>query len=203
MLAAASAAHVATSIYTDEASFLAAAGGGLSTYGFEDFTTDTSFVGAPLDVGAFTVTYSGAISAGFNLIDALPAVSLNNSFASSALVGGVSLDQTIDLVFDTAITAFGATFNALNDDAERSFFTVNGENFTTGVQTGLVEEFVGFVSDTPFTTVTITGLAPSEGFGMDDVQYGGADMPVIPLPASALLLLAGVGALGAARARKA
>lgn len=187
-------AHAAVVGYTDDLTWTAAAGT-VSTEGFDGFAADTDFSGAPVDVGDFTVTYNGALSAGsFNFIDALPTSSVNNLFGSAALIGGVLDGETVTLTFDTAITSFGAYFAYLNDNADRSVFDVGGATFQLPQNVGPTTEFFGVVSDVAFTEFTIRGLPASEGWGMDDIRYGGT--APIPLPASLGFLGAGLFALG-------
>ncbi|MEX5729670.1 hypothetical protein Ga0609869_003023 [Rhodovulum iodosum] len=201
-LAAATGGHAAVVGYTSEAAWLAAAGGGLSFEGFDGIASDTSFAGAPLDVGDFTISYTGSISGGsFNYIDTLPPSSPNNLFASNAMIGGVNEGETVTLTFDSAITSFGASFAALNDNADRSVFEVGGSTLQLAQNTGLVIEFFGVVSDTPFTEFTLRGLAASEGYGMDNVRYG-VEQTVVPLPASALLLGSGLALVGGLSRRR-
>lgn len=194
---ATSGANAAVVGYTDEVSWTADAAAVLSTEGFDGFAGDTDFSSGPLDIGDFTVSYTGNLGPGsYNFIDALPTSSPNNLFGSNALIGGVTGGETITLIFDTAITSFSAYFAFLNDNADRSEFDVLGTTFQLAQNTSAVVEFFGVVSDVAFTEFTIRGLPASEGFGMDNLQYGVAAVPIpasIALLGGGLLLLGGLG----------
>lgn len=65
-----------------------------------------------------------------------------------------------------------------------------------------VSGFIGFISDTAFSTISITGPG-NDFFSIDDIYVSGdAVLPEIPLPAAFPLMLAGLAGLGFASRRK-
>jgi len=137
-----------------------------------------------------------------------------------------STPDGVRFTFDSAVTAFGVFIGGLGDFGTGTTLSGSlstGETFTvianfavppdfdpTNVFTGNTR-FFGITSATPFTTLTFT-TAGTDGDGIvfDDMLTarvaggggGGEDPSVVPLPASALLLLAGIGGLAAVRRRR-
>lgn len=194
-------ANAAVTVYDNSGDFLANAGGILATEDFNSYGADVSFSGTTIDIGDFTVTHNGSTSTPYNVIDAHPlGIGDFDIDGTSLLNGGVVDGETIVLTFDAPIYAFAADFSALNDGVQRSFFQVAGEDIYLPVLGGVEQQFVGFISDIAFTTITLVSLAASEGYGMDNLMYGGASE--VPIPAALPLLLSGLGAMGFASRRK-
>ena len=131
---------------------------------------------------------------------------------------GLKLDETFTMVFNSAIYSFGALFAGVNNGTllgPRSTISINFENGTSleyGATNGWLTQtndftarFWGFVSASPFSSVTFKGLARSEGFGIDNVQWASAPPPTpVPVPASGVLLMGAMvvaGWFGRRRAR--
>ncbi|MEM9392909.1 MAG: VPLPA-CTERM sorting domain-containing protein [Pseudomonadota bacterium] len=111
------------------------------------------------------------------------------------------------LNFGTAITAWGA--HILTGDGGGG---VGIRVFADGVFMGAVgtgsdpnDAYFGFLSDTPFSSITlVSGFKPngkggSDGYRLDTMTYG--DIAVMPLPAGAWLLISGLFGLALARCR--
>ncbi len=195
-------AEAAVVNYTDRTAFEAALGT-KATEGFEGVAKNTSLIGAPIDLGAFTIqTFSNYVN-GWNFVgDSIAWKDDLRASNSRQVFGGLGFGHTMVLTFTQAILGFGADFGALNDFADsgagtRSQFEVNGQVITAPAQNGVGgRTFFGFVSDTPFTQVVMRGLRPTEAFGMDNVTYGTPAPAPVPVPAG-LPLLAGALGLGA------
>lgn len=192
--------------YEDEAAFATAAGL-LSVEDFSGRTVGSSLAGT-VDFGGFTTTLVSTVGGPFfNVVGTGPSLpyGLNAlGLSGTNLQVGLRRGETFTFTFATAITAFGATFAGVNDFVRRSGFSAAGSTDWLGVVQDWNARFFGVVSDTPFTTVTITGGPFSEGFGIDNVRWASAPIPTpVPLPASGLLLLAGVAAVGLLGRRRA
>lgn len=193
----AGAAQAATTSFTNELLFAQAAGN-LTTEDFSAATVGTSLIGT-VDFGPFsTIVNSTVTGNGFNVI-ADPGVNAGGMVGRN-LQFGLLDGETVTIVFDQAITAFGAMFAAINDlNRARSTFSGGGTTDWLAPVSGAGGRFFGIVSDTAFTSVTITGLSNSEGFGLDNLRYGTATP--VPVPASGLLL-GGMALLGGWMARR-
>jgi hypothetical protein len=115
--------------------------------------------------------------------------------------GFFSPGETISFSFPGPVIAFGISintfaqgagaFSATNDvgDVALSFF----DPFP-GSSTG---QFVGFISDTPFSAVSIIAAPGDDGYTLDDLTF----VPVaIPAPATLIVVGAGLAGVGAASA---
>ena len=117
--------------------------------------------------------------------------------------GFFSPGETISFSFPGPIIAFGISINtfaqgagaysATNDlgDVAPSFF----DPFP-GVSTG---QFVGFISDTPFSAVTISAAPGDDGYTLDDLNFAPVAV-AIPAPATLILVGAGLAGVGAVSA---
>lgn len=113
-------------------------------------------------------------------------------------------DETATLVFDSAITAFAIDINTFSETDGAYSATLD----TGVVVTSLFEvfpgqitgQFIGFVSDTPFTSVTIASLT-GFSYTLDTLVYGDASSVVIPLPGALVLFLGVLPVLGLRRRR--
>ena len=178
-IAVAGTASAATTMYTDRAAFEAAAGA-LTT---EDFS------GAPSS--AFTYGVHGGTVA---IAGGASSYAVNGTDYLDTDIAGTPIDPgTLTITFTSAITAFGADFFSLNNNVPRTYLNVGGTEFNPLPDS---PAFLGFISDTGFTTVTF--FNPLDGgnddhFGLDNLSYGAA-----PEPASWAMMLGGFGAIGGA-----
>jgi hypothetical protein len=115
-----------------------------------------------------------------------PTETISFGFPGGALAFGISINT-----FATGTGAHQASTN-LGDVAGSVFDPFPG--LTTG-------QFIGFLSDTPFSTVTLT--APG-GFSytLDDLSFVPVTVPPVAVPGPATLILVGAGLAGAASWRR-
>jgi hypothetical protein len=115
-----------------------------------------------------------------------PTETIRFGFPGGALAFGISINT-----FATAPGAYTATTD-LGDTAPSAF-----DPFP-GLPTG---QFVGFLSDTPFSTVTLA--APSGlSYTLDDLNFLPVTVPPVAVPGPATLILVGAGLAGAASWRR-
>jgi hypothetical protein len=129
-------------------------------------------------------------------------VSAPASTAAHAAYTAFDFGDALTFSFDQAITAFGAEFRQLKDNDTRTLADVGGQTLDIpGVPGGSVRSFFGFVSDTPFTSVSFRGVA-NDVYGIDDVTFGAAlRVPAVPEPGSVALLSLGLVGVAVARRR--
>ncbi len=174
------------------ASWAAAYGGTLITEGFELVPSMTS---AP------SITFTDfTIARTINSFTVVTGPNAAVSEGSQALKPGVVNGGTVTFTFTSAQSAFGVDINDHDNLDTRYFISVNNTaSDTTGeVATALAldpKAFVGFISDTPFTTVTFgrldASLLQDSGQGWDNVQYG-SPIPEPGTVASLSALLVGL-----------
>ena len=176
-------AHAVLTVYTSRAAFVAA------TAGFGASTTETFDTDRALALG--DNLYNGV---DYRLTGATEGA---NAISNGALQGDEYFQSSLDLVFGSAIQAFGADFTEANTSSGL-FFTINGE--TVDLASVLADPgtgFFGVVSSSAFTAVDVNGGAnPNEIYALDNLT----SVQAVPEPASLAAL--GLGAVGLLRRRK-
>lgn len=189
VILAASPAAAAITTYEDfSGAAFAAAAGPTTVFDFNG-TPDGSFDGTSYDVGPFTLT--GDATNGFGGMEVIAGhVDANVCGAATC---GASFGYTID--FAAPITAFAATFFGAATNSSLTF-TVDGNSFAGPIYN---YSFFGFVSDTAFSRITISG--ENELHQFDDVRFASA--AAVPEPATWAMLLGGIGVTGGVLRRRA
>lgn len=192
-------ASAATLLSLDRATFQAAIAGS-TTLGIQNF--DSLPLGTLTSDG--TVTYSSSTGTPVVQNTFLPSTA-PNSLGRSDINFFTSAD-TATFTFTTAITAFAIDVNTFAT-APGSFLgtlntgdTVNSifETFP-GFGTG---QFIGFVSDTPFTSLTVS--APGQfAYTLDTLIYGAREQVTggVPEPTTWALMILGFAMVGSAMRR--
>lgn len=197
--------------FTDRATFTGALGSRFFVAS-EDFSNNPpGFTPIPVntqfDVGAFDVFYTTANnqdqstialrnSAGDQRLD-LQFDSGNGAGASEP--GRIT--TSIEFRFDDELFGFGGDWGALtgaftSDDGNMLTINVNGDTVNIddllGDPPGTGDDengFVGFISDTPFTSITLTGVAV---FSVDSFSFDNALLVGPPVPEPSTLLVTAV-----------
>jgi hypothetical protein len=114
-------------------------------------------------------------------------------------------DGTMTFAFDTPITAWGAFLTGMEASLGGSILASfdNGAPQLVAILSNSLGgvEFVGFISDTSFSSITLSKTSGGDGWGIDDVYYSSQNAMSTPEPASAVLLAAGLIGLAARRRR--
>lgn len=194
--------------FTTRADFVAAAGAS-TTETFDSIAPDTQFRTQSVDLGAFTIAGFGPNQASWNAINPTPAPgnTIYNVNGSSFVFGATDVGTGFSVTFDSAVTAFGADFRGLNnqDNVARTFIVVNGTELAATIVAGNdVGSFFGFISDTPFTTISFIrnpDLIPGhmDAFGMDNVTFATG---AVPEPSTWAMMILGFASLGFATYRR-
>lgn len=171
----ASATHAATSVYTDRAAFDLATGG---TLAFDDFSSGST------TNANFSVTGNGVF------------VTNDGELRGRPTIRGSDMTYT----FSSPISAFGGDFDTSpGGNGIGLRFTLGSGEVVSEELSAPYDNFWGFVADTTFTTLTISG---GSGFGFaethtfDNFSFGiAAPLAPVPLPASLPLLFAAVAGL--------
>ncbi len=199
--------------FTNRAQWASASGPQIFLENFEGFAQDTSFRTSALLIaaGQGTLTREGVDrGAPFHTIDVPPYGPIDSDTASGSVFAycftdspeGMSQGTQVRLTFNTPIRAFGMDI-FLGAIAEGLTLEIIGAaNQVLGTitpQTSPTGTFAGFVSADPvasvrFRSAMLVSGSAGEAFGLDNL----AGSP-IPAPASAAVLLAGLGLIGRRR----
>ena len=186
LLAIAGPLHGAVTLFTDAASWNAAAAPGASAIYLEDFqgfAADTSFQTSPVAGSFFTLEQEG--SGEFrNTIDVPPLSFTDNNGTSHASLFTNYGVTTVEMSFDSPVFAWGADFfdAGSNEMVDLDLVGPGGGTLAT-VQVPDEDTFFGFVITGPVQSVEeivfksrtdIPGMG-GEGFGMDNVRGAAAD----------------------------
>ena len=180
-------------------------------------TFDNRIVGPTVFDSNTTITFDGGITSTATTNQQF------NEVRDGAFRGGTrrgrsaEFDQTLTFDFGREITAFGGDFTGAGGILVSGMFEGMTQTFAIGDSLMNGTGFFGLISDTAFSSVTFStnqgGFLPfgnptvslqAINFRLDNLAAGSAagnQVPPIPLPASALLLMAGLGGFGALRVR--
>ena len=208
-LFAATAAPAATT-FTDAAAF------GAATTGVTVETFDDRIADAVLGPNV-PITFANGTTSAVTVVGQINRVQDGRFTGGTRRGRDASFDQTVRFDFGREVTAFGGDFTSLDGIVVSGVFDGMAESVRIEEQLGAQAGFFGLTSTTPFRTVTFStvtgGFLPfgnptvslqAKNFGLDNLALGDAagGTPVVPLPATALLLLGGLGGLGALRAAR-
>lgn len=188
-----------TTVYTTDASFLAAAGAGLTFEGFETATLTTatlvSFSGGTF--GCVGTTYCP----GFFGISTFHDTGNQSVFFASP-------DMAV-FTFNTPITAFGLAIGGAGDVAPITLVAnlSNGDsvnaltNYTGSFDVfGTNRQYFGVIDTVPFTSVTFVPSNSGDGIFFDTMDYGTAN--ATPEPGTLMMFGSGVVGLAGLLRRK-
>lgn len=209
----ATSAHAAlNATYTDRAAWEASFGRSADLY--EDFNTYDQANGDPFQVN-LPVTYGPLRVSSETLVGTPDRQSwltwaiednkvdlTNQGYIMNRLDDGSFSDLSITYTWDRPILAMGFDMNADVDDVGRriDFVTDNGQSGFFSLPAVDVNEFRGFVFDTPFTSITLMrgDVGVETVFGTDN--FAAFDVAFVPEPGGLALL--GLGGLLLLRRRR-
>lgn len=189
-------AHAIPITYSDEASFLGAAGS-LSLESFEgEVATNTRTLGS-LSLADFNMTMSSGDTMG---------IFTGDFFGGHATDGdnyaGFSDGHAfVDYAFNSSINSFGINFTDFGDFGIGSVTFSNdiGDVFTAAISgvPNANEQFFGITTDFNFTDVRLSQNIAGEFYAVDEIYYG-----TTSVPEPSLLVLVGLGLAGIGFSRK-
>ena len=181
-------------------------GGTVSNETFNSFTSDTSFLGTPLDVGAFSLFSSEANTGVDDLIDVSPfggvSASDRNLDGTPYVQGDVNTKgggtDIFNIVFDAPIFAFGTEFQSIGGTGSGEGIEILGEFFEFSSRPA----FFGVVGTIGETFVQIDIVGDDAVFGLDNFAFASA-VTDVPEPTTLALFGLGPAGLGFMRRRRA
>jgi hypothetical protein len=198
-------ASASLTLYTDRAAFQAALTGGFSTENFNGVVGEPSFQTAPLAVGSLTLQGAGANQQDRNFIDQAPALfpefNVDGSAFAHLLVNSSQGGSSVTIGFASSVFGFGADFAGMQDGLLRTELMVGSDVFTPAITATNTIRFLGFISDTAFSTVTLRSASANngDGFGVDNVTFGNVE--TVPEPTGLALVVTALAGLGWATRR--
>lgn len=175
LVGAAASAHAGTVTVTSSSAFSAAASG-LSTTGFNSIGSGGEGTG-PLTIGTFynvpgdsltlnSITFASTNS-GENINSASfydhfpPTIDITNQYLVNGFpANDPTLPLTLTITLPSAVTAFALDFSALFANTTATFTLSNGYSTTVVANDysapNLGTQFLGFLSTTPFNTITLS-----------------------------------------------
>ncbi|MFO1484853.1 MAG: PEP-CTERM sorting domain-containing protein [Verrucomicrobiaceae bacterium] len=174
-------AQGAVVLYTDRATWEAAAGGGIGDI-LDDLNSGT--------------TNRGSYVIGGTSLNAFPNSNVQTSIDGSGYARFLlSNTNNGSLTFNLPITALGYDLNPQGPNAPQAYgrtvlVTLDGSPISSYILPAFEGNgFVGFVSDTPFTSYVITTAETDAWHGVDNIE---AFSSSVPEPSRILLLLGGL-----------
>jgi hypothetical protein len=173
--------------------------GGLGT---GPLTTGDFYGGLGASFSINSITFS-ATNSGINVNSASfynqfpPTIDITNQYLVNTYPP--SGDMTLTITLPTAVTAFALDFSALFADTTATFVLSNGytttvpaNDFDSSTST-LGTQFLGFVSTTPFNTISLT-VPEAASWVVEDVTSGTAT--AVPEPSTWAMMLISFAGLG-------
>lgn len=214
VMALSSAAQATTVVSVDRASFAAAVDGGtISGEDFENIAVGTTLTG--LDGVSYSASGGDVVVTDAFLTTTFPnGIGSTGSIAAGALEPFFLESETATFTFDTAITAFAIDVNTFADTEGAYIATTNAGDVISSLfevfPDSVTGQFIGFVADTSFTSVTIAAIT-GFSYTLDSLVFGDAAAVVntgdvfgteVPLPAALPLMIAGLGGLSVISRRR-
>jgi hypothetical protein len=171
----------AATIFRNQADWLAAAGGTMTT---DDFSTDKSALSFTLDSG---------------VVSSISSISAGEAHYISGGVFWLQVNPTfVTWVFPSPVAAFAFQYDSVNGNTK-----VVGNFDGTGDQTitirlDLHSGFFGLIGAAKFTTIVFENISGADTFRVTNLSFGGEPLATseVPLPAALPLFATGLGAIG-------
>jgi hypothetical protein len=197
VFATASCAAQATTVYTNEAGFLAAAGGSLPFESFEAVQSSTATQVKFTDV-SFSCAGSVYCPGFFGVSGSIVHDGAQAAYFASP--------DTSTFTFTQAINAFGIWIGGAGDVAPINLNAALDNGVSAAALSNYSHpgtatwQYFGIITDTPFTSLTFRPDNFGDGIFFDALSYRQATVTAVPEPASVLLLgIAGAGLLASRR----
>ncbi|MFZ6644600.1 PEP-CTERM sorting domain-containing protein [Undibacterium sp. TJN25] len=183
-------------LYQDSGQFQAAAPAG-TTETFEGYAAPASFVNVSdttlgnLSFGASTFIVDPDFDGGgYNW----------NTGAVLNFANSPTVDTTLSFAPTTAFSALFGTVGPTDDDFGQDIIvTVNDQSFLLGTGSFANWTFYGFISDTPFSSVS---FSTAQGFPILDNVFVGNSTATVPEPTSLAMLALGILCIATVRRRQ-